>query len=150
MLKGSVILWNVTKSNRQSQFYLAMCLPLLRTCLWNINPYIAFIESISIGVEPAQLAIPLINLASSIHGSILLVSKHNPVTGLAFARALSTLATDGLVFVAFEFPGAAGLAVESGRNEQLSSRGNGRMAWNLPSRTRPHHPWIIFWGIELA
>ena len=88
---------------------------LLLTCFWNINPYIAFVESISVCVEPTQLAISLVNLANSIHGRILLVSKYNPVAGLAFAGALSTLTTDGLAFIAFEFPGAAGLAVESGR-----------------------------------
>jgi len=103
-----------------------MRLRLILTCLWNINPYIAVVESISVCVEPAQLAIRLVNLAASVHGGILLVPKHNAVARLAFARTFSALATDGLAFIAFELPGAAGLAVESGRNQQLSIRGRAK------------------------
>ena len=94
--------------------------PLLPTCLWDINPYIMFIEGISIRVKSAQLSISIVNLADSIHGSILLMPEHNPIAGLTIARTFSTLAADWLVFIALKLPGAAGLAVGSGRHQQLS------------------------------
>lgn len=93
--------------------------PLLPTCLWDINPNVVFVEGISICVESAQLIISLVNLADPIHGSILLMSKHNPIARLTIARTFSTLAADWLVFIALKLPGAAGLAVGSGRHQQL-------------------------------
>jgi hypothetical protein len=101
----------IQTSNRGSFSQYTVLLPL--TCFWNIHPHIVFVERISVCVESAQFPTCLVHLAITVHRSILLVSKHDPVAWLAFAGTLSTLAADGLVFVTFELSLAASLAVNA-------------------------------------
>jgi hypothetical protein len=111
ILKGSVILWNVTKSSRQLD--VQSLYTFLLTCLWNIHPHVVFVERISVCVESAQFPTCFIHLASTVHRGILLVSEHHAVAWLAFTGAFSTLAADRLVFVTFELSLAASLAVNT-------------------------------------
>ncbi len=62
-----------------------------------------FIEAVPVGVEPCQLP-PIIGLhvPAPIHGSVLLVTENNAITGLALSCAFTALTADGLFFVAFE------------------------------------------------
>ena len=78
------------------------------TSFGDLYPYIAFVKAVPVCVESSQLPASLLHLSAAVHGGILLVTKHNPVAGLALARAFTALATGGLLFVTFQFSLAAG------------------------------------------
>jgi hypothetical protein len=82
----------------------------LCTCLGNLYPYVVLVECIFVCVEASEPSIPFIHLPLAIHRRILLMSKYNPITRLAFSRALSTLTAGRLCFVAFELSLPARLA----------------------------------------
>jgi hypothetical protein len=151
MLNGSVILKNVTPEF-VSQRVFEVHSRSLHTSFWHLYPHIMFIEAVPVGVEPRQLSpIIVLHVPAPIHGSILLVTENNAITGLALSCAFTALTAHGLFFVAFELS----LAASKTGNQTVEIS---RIPWrdrtsplaNSPSCTRPHCLVVIFLGIELA
>ena len=115
MLNGSVILKNVTP-DFVSQRLFDFQSRILHTSFRHLYPHVMFIEAVPVGVEPRQLSpIIVLHVPAPIHGSILLVTENNAITGLALSCAFTALTADGLFFVAFELSLAASKTVKSDR-----------------------------------
>lgn len=88
------------------------------TLLRNIQPDTIFVEGILVRKEPIQAASAILSSprALLVHRGILLVPKHDPVTGPTLSRAAAALRAYRLLLVAFQLPTAAGEAVRSTTN----------------------------------
>lgn len=71
------------------------------------------VEGILIAIEIPQRARGLAFILDAIHGSILLMSKDQPITRLALPLSLPTMATGWGLFITFQLPLATGFAILS-------------------------------------
>jgi hypothetical protein len=109
-----------------------------------------FIEAVPVGVEPRQLSsIIVLHVPAPIHGSVLLVTENNAITGLTISCAFTALAADGLFFVAFELSLATSKTVN--QTDEIS-----RIPWRDWTLWQTHHPvrdliaslsssWVLNW-----
>lgn len=74
----------------------------LLTMLGYLQPYVILVKGILVRVKALEVAVISGTVICTIHRGILLMTKYDASTGLAFSGCLAALTADWFLFVAFE------------------------------------------------